>query len=154
MPADTDRQILIDCEHLKLLSIGYKISSGISALFSVMGLFYASFGVLMGEVITHTPKSAIASNKPPPAFIGWIFVGFGLAWFVVMVAVAAVKWYTGTCLEHRKSRTFCMVFAAIICLGFPYGTILAVFTFIVLGRESVARTFEAAPSGVEPTIAH
>jgi len=40
-----------------------------------------------------------------------------------------------------------MVIAAIGCLEFPYGTALGVFSFIVLGRDSVIQLFNpSAPA--------
>jgi len=45
MPEELDRQALIDTEHLKLLSLGYMIAGGVSALFSLIGLFYAFMGL-------------------------------------------------------------------------------------------------------------
>src|SRR5579864_515766 len=45
-------------------------------------------------------------------------------------------------IKQRRSRTFYLVLAAISCLEMPYGTVLGVFTFIVLGRDSIARQFE------------
>ncbi len=62
-----------------------------------------------------------------------------------MITMAALKFYTAVCLKQRKSRTFCLVVAAISCLEVPYGTILGVFTFLVLERPSVARLFGANP---------
>jgi len=50
---------------------------------------------------------------------------------------------TGYCLMKRRARTFCMVMAGISCIAIPLGTILGVFTLIVLGRESVRRAFAA-----------
>jgi hypothetical protein len=37
-----------------------------------------------------------------------------------------------------------MVIAAIGCLEIPYGTLLGVFSFLVLGRDSVARLFTSS----------
>ncbi len=46
-------------------------------------------------------------------------------------------------LARRKYYTFCFVMAAVECLFMPFGTVLAVFTLVVLLRESVKRMFEA-----------
>jgi hypothetical protein len=50
---------------------------------------------------------------------------------------------TGRFLAHRKYYMFCIVMAAVECLFMPFGTVLAVFTLVVLLRESVKRMFEA-----------
>jgi hypothetical protein len=48
---------------------------------------------------------------------------------------------SGLFLRARRHRTFSMVVAAINCLHIPIGTALGVFTFIVLGRESVRKLY-------------
>jgi len=40
-------------------------------------------------------------------------------------------------LRDRRHRTFSMAIAALDCLHIPFGTILGILTFIVLGRDSV-----------------
>lgn len=69
------------------------------------------------------------------ALLGWIFA--------VLVAVAGRK------LAKRRGRTFCMVIAALCCLMVPFGTILGVFTLVVLSRPSVQALF-AAPQRMQP----
>jgi hypothetical protein len=136
---DAFRQPIVDAEHLKLLCLGYWISAGISGLFSLFGLMYVFMGALFGS-IARMPRAQ--NGQPPPAFFIWFFVGFGLAFFLVLIALAILKFKTAEAIKQRRSRTFCLVLAAISCLEVPYGTILGVFTFIVLGRESVIRLFQ------------
>lgn len=146
MPEEYTRQSVIDEEHLKLLSLGYMISAAITGFFALFGLMYVFLGVMIASFVSHKPELTTNGNQPPPAFFGWIFGGIGLAFFVVGIALAALKLRTALCLKSRKSRTFCLVMAGISCLGVPYGTALGVFTFIVLGRDSVLRLFR-------PTVA-
>jgi hypothetical protein len=63
--------------------------------------------------------------------------------FLLMLGAALTKFFAGRYIKQRKSRTFCIVVAALGCLEFPYGMVLGVFTFIVLGRQSVAKQFIA-----------
>jgi hypothetical protein len=147
MPDEIRRQSIVDDEHLKLLSLGYIISGASVAFFSLFALMYVVFGAVIGASIA---RQAAADTKPGdqiPAFLGWLIGGIGLAFFLILAAIAAAKFWTAVCLKKRKSRTFCMVVAAISCLEFPYGTALGVLTFIVLGRESVTRLFEFAAAG-------
>ena len=48
---------------------------------------------------------------------------------------------TGLNLQRRKGHTFCQVVAGLTCLSIPLGTILGVFTFIVLNRPEVKVMF-------------
>jgi hypothetical protein len=150
MSDEINRQSIIDEEHLKLLSLGYMISAGTTAFFSLFGLMYVVMGSVMGFMFSHMPANANRANQPPPAFIGWIFGAIGLAFMIGFGAIALLKLRAGFCLKRRTSRTFCMVVAAISCLEVPYGTALGVLTFIVLGRETVSRLFEAAAAAPLP----
>jgi hypothetical protein len=141
MIEDAARQTLIDDEHLKLLSIFYMVSAGLTALFSFFGLLYAAMGGFIGYAITHAPQVQTGPGGPPPEFLGWIFAAFGCAIFVFGMTMAVLKFYVARSLKRRTSRTFCLVIAAFSCLEFPYGTALGVFTFIVLGRPTVMEKF-------------
>jgi hypothetical protein len=149
MSEDTLRQAIIDEEHLKLLSLGYMVSGGFAALFSLFGLLYLVVGVIMGLAISQAPSAAGKAGEAPPAFLGWIFGAIGLVIFLLMIGIALAKFWVALSIRRRKSRTFCMVIAGISCLEFPYGTLLGVLSFIVLGRSSVARLFAPpAPGGL------
>ena len=132
------RQDALDAEHLRLLVLGFRISAGISAFFSLFGLLYVGLGVAMATFLPRLPQG---HGAPPPAFVGWIMGAFGGVFFVLFLAMGALKLWTARCLDRRRSRTFCQVVAVLCCLGVPYGTILGVFTLIVLGRSSVANLF-------------
>ena len=141
MTDTVSRQSVIDEEHLALLSIGYMISGGFNALFSLFGLFY----VLIGILVATFPAASNSTPKPGqmPAAFGLIFAGIGLFFMAVLVTFAILKFRAASCLKQRKSRTFCMVVAGFTCLEFPYGTALGVWTFMTLGRESVVRLFDS-----------
>lgn len=141
MPEDIDREMTIDNEHLKLVSLGYMISAGFAAFFSVFGLFYLVMGIAMSVGLSRMHTNP--GNQPPPAFVGWIFGGMGLVFFVFAAGMAVLRFIAARCVKRRKSRTFCIVIAALSCLEFPYGTTIGVLSLIVLSRESVRRQFEA-----------
>jgi hypothetical protein len=149
MPEEIDRQSIIDEEHLRLLSLAYMISAGFAAFFSCIGLMYVLIGIVMSVTFSHVPASA-KTGQPPPAFMGWIFAGIGLVILLIGVGVAIARFWAARCVKQRKSRTYCIVIAALGCLEFPYGTALGVLSLIVLGRESVAKQFTANPQRPAP----
>jgi hypothetical protein len=151
MPQEIDRQSIIDQEHLKLLSLGYMISAGMAAFFSLFGLFYLVIGIVMSIAFANAPTST-SGHEPPPDFIGWIIAGIGLLIFLFAMGVALLRFLAGRYIKQRQSRTFCMVIGALGCLEFPYGTALGVLTFIVLGRPSVVKLFAPKPpnAGIPP----
>jgi hypothetical protein len=50
---------------------------------------------------------------------------------------------SGRKLGKQTGRTFSLVVAGINCAVFPFGTVLGVFTIIVLMRDSVRKLYEA-----------
>jgi uncharacterized membrane protein YhaH (DUF805 family) len=138
MPEEDIRQSIIDEEHLKLLSLGYMVSAGVTAFFSFFALIYVFIGIMMTKAF---PQASANASAQPPAFIGLVFACIGLAIFLCMIAMAAAKFRVARCIKRRRSRIFCMVVAGISCLEIPYGTFLGILTFVVLERASVARLF-------------
>lgn len=140
------RQQIKDEEHLKLLSLGYMVSAGMTAFFSLFGLMYVFMGTIFTSFLSYFPQ-AKNNPEPPPDFIGWIFTGFGLAIFVFGVTIALLKWRASRCLKERHSITFCQVIAGLTCLSVPYGTLLGVLTFVVLARPSIVALFHQKTNG-------
>jgi hypothetical protein len=145
-PIDPAQQAVLDDEHLRLLTIGFYVSAAVTAFFSLIGLFYAAMGFFIGTVASNSARNVAegsqgAENAAAPAFIGALFGIIGLVIFVVALAFAGAKVYAAVCLKRRRGRTFCLVVAAISCLEMPWGTLLGVFTIIVLERPTVSRQF-------------
>jgi hypothetical protein len=145
--SDDLRHIIIDEEHLRLLSIGYMVSAGLSALTSLLGLVYVFLGLMMDRMIGEIAGDAMKSGGLPPMFFSWLFSAIGIVLFVVLVVVAILQFRTARCLKEERSHTFCMVIAGLTCLNFPYGTLLGVFTFMVLGRPTVKALFARTAGG-------
>ncbi|MCC6440288.1 MAG: hypothetical protein IT476_06650 [Rhodanobacteraceae bacterium] len=137
------RQDIVDTEHLRLLAFGYVFSAIMSALMSLLGLLYAGIGFVMSHFFAEAALNATNPDKIPPEALGTIVSVFGGVFFVVLMALALLKFYAASCIRRRKSRLFCQIIAGISCLAIPYGTLLGVLTFIVLGRANVVRWFDA-----------
>jgi hypothetical protein len=73
--------------------------------------------------------------------MGWFFILFSVAWILLGVTYASFMAIAGRCLARRRNRAFCFVMAGISCAFFPLGTVLGVFTLIVLSRDSVQSMF-------------
>mgnify|MGYP000166472252 CR=1 FL=1 len=56
----------------------------------------------------------------------------------------------GRFLARRTHYLYCLIMAGVECLFMPLGTVLGVFTIIVLDRDSVRQTF-AATAAQRPT---
>ena len=127
-----------DLQHLKLLSIFHYVVGGIIALFSCFPIIH----IIMGIVFIISPESLAPPGEPsPPSWFGWIFVVMGSTIILIGWTLAALVLAAGRFLGNQTHYTFCLVMAAIECACMPFGTVLGVFTIIVLMRESVKELF-------------
>jgi len=125
-----------DEQHLNLLEIFHYIVGGLTALFATFPLFHLALGVAM-------VSGAFAGKDAPPAVLGWVLIAFAAIFMLCGWILAVCLIVAGRMLGKRKNRTFCLVIAALACLIQPFGTILGVFTIVVLMRDSVKALFEA-----------
>jgi hypothetical protein len=135
---EIDRQGILDGEHLRLLRIGYFIQGGTTVFICLFGLLYVFMGIFAFSSFANTPRSY---GAPPPQFVGYIFAGIGGFFTLAGATLATLKFLTARALGRRRSRTLCIVTAALSCVFVPYGTALGVSTFVVLGRPSVRTLF-------------
>jgi hypothetical protein len=139
---DTVQQ-LQDREHLRLLSIGHYVYAGITAVFSLFPLFHVGFGLLMA--LSPAFARPPSGSGPPPQIFGLLFIVIGGAIILVGETFALLNYLAGRFVKQRRSRTFILVIDALNCLNVPLGTVLGVFTFVVLSRPSVRAQFERGP---------
>ena len=85
-------------------------------------------------------------KEQPPAAIGLVFVIFASIIILFGWTFAALLAFAGRSLSQRKRYTFCLVMAGVACLWIPFGTLLGVFTIIVLIRPSVKAMFAEGPA--------
>ncbi len=121
-----------DEQYLRLLSIFHYVVGGLVACFACIPLIHFCIGIAM---LTGTIDDA-------PAFIGLMFVIMSIVAITVGWVFAVCLIIAGKNLAHRKRYMFCLVMAAISCMFMPFGTVLGVFTIIVLMRPAVKELFE------------
>jgi hypothetical protein len=140
-----------DEEHLRLLSIFHYVVAAILGLIACFPIIHFVIGI----VIILAPEKLQGGDGPPPELIGWFFAIFAGLFIVMGWTSAALVFAAGRCLAKRTNYMFCLVVAGLECLWAPFGTVLGVFTIIVLMRDSVKQLFAAnrfpnisdAPSG-------
>lgn len=142
-------QNILDDEHLRLLSYGYVFSGVMTGLFSLLGLLYAGMGLVMSRVVSTVAQNGEHADQVPPEVVFNMFILFGFVFFLAAITLAGLKLWTARCIKQRRSRMLCMVVAGVCCLGIPYGTVLGVCTFLVLGRQGVVSRFDQGDSGHE-----
>ena len=119
-----------DLEHLKLLSIFHYVAAGMMALVACIPFlhFFMGLGLATG---------AFGDADPETRPIGFVIMLFAFLFIFAGWALAALTAFAGRSLAQRRRYTFCLVMGGIECLFMPVGTVLGVFTIIVLVRDSV-----------------
>jgi hypothetical protein len=134
-----------DAEHLKLLSIFQYVMAGMIAVAGCFPIIHVALGVMMvsGKGFAPPPPgTTVTFSGPGPQEMGWFFIAVGGAIILMAQTFAVLAFLAGRWLSARKKPTFCMVVAGIECLAVPFGTVLGVFTILVLQRPTVRALFE------------
>ena len=125
-----------DLEHLSLLSVFHYVVAGVSALLFCFPLFHLLFGIAMV-----TGWGDFSEGEPAMLFAGWFMIAFAVIFITLGWGYAACLALAGSYLKQRTRYTFCLVMAGLSCLFAPLGTVLGVFTLLVLLRPSVKELF-------------
>lgn len=129
------RQRVVDEEHLRLLSLFHYVSGGMTLAFSLM---FAAMICFMSAMFSMMPAQAQQHGGPSPAMVFpffFVFAGIG-------VLLGVLDIIAGRCISVRRARVFTLVMAIPGVIFIPYGTLLSVFTLLVLDRDSVKRLYE------------
>lgn len=129
-----------DEEHLKLLSIFHYVAGGIAGFVACIPFIHLIIGIV---VLTVGFEEASGDEEFPALLFGLMFTlipGFIIlcGWALAICLIVA-----GRKLAKRTNYMFCLVIACIGCIFMPFGTVLGVFTIIVLMRPSVKELFAA-----------
>jgi|SRR5580693_532382 hypothetical protein len=126
-----------DLEHLRLLSIFHYVLAGMVALFSLFPVFHLVLGIAM--LTGRLPNQQ--GDHTAEVIAGSLFVAFAASWMVCGFTIAVCLALAGRFLAQRRRYLFCLVMAGVSCMFAPVGTLLGVFTFLVLLRPSVKELF-------------
>src|ERR1051325_11136411 len=129
----------VDADHLRLLSVFHFVGAGLAVLgilfifahYAMFQAFFANPGMWQNQ-----------KQSPPPAEFLAIFKWFYVVFAIWCFASGILNVMSGFFIRSRKHRTFSLIVSAINCLHMPLGTALAVFTIIVLVRDSVREQYE------------
>lgn len=130
-----------DDEHLRLLSIFHYVVAGITALCACFPLIHLVVGLFM--VFAPEEMSRPEQSSALDRVVGVVFTLFAAVFIILGWALAIANAYAARCLTRREKHTFCLIVSGVNCMNTPIGTILGVFTIIVLARPSVKEMFDA-----------
>ncbi|MDB6025781.1 MAG: hypothetical protein JWM68_2004 [Verrucomicrobiales bacterium] len=128
-----DTQQRKDKDQIKLLAVFHFVGAGL-ALLGIGFLFLHH--MFLSKIMANPGIWKGQANGPPKEFFEmfiWFYVLMGV-WFVVSSILNVIS---GLFLLNKQHRMFSLVVAGINCLHMPLGTILGVFTLIILMRDSV-----------------
>ncbi len=128
-----------DDEHIKLLSTFHYILGGMGCFFSCFPLIHVGMGLFF---IFGGDQFFENGGNAPPDFFGWIFVIMGLLFFLFGQALSISIIISGRFMSRRQKYMFSFVVACISCTLVPFGTILGIFTIIILSRNSVKTQYD------------
>ena len=120
-------------KQLRLLSIFHYIVGGIMALFWCFPLIH--FGI--GFVMTFFPDKFGSNGHMPPPLFGCIFMFIGGGLFLTGQALAWCAIAAGRFIAQRRRYQFIFVVACCECTFMPFGTVLGVFTIVLLSKDHV-----------------
>jgi hypothetical protein len=137
----SERQRIIDGEHIKLLSIFHFVVAGLA--FCGVGFLLLHY-LVMSRVFANPEIWKSQTHGPPlPKDFFKYFVWFYIFMGAILVSAGTLNLLSGYFLRQRRHRTFSMVVGGLNCLQIPFGTVLGVFTLMVLLRNSVRETYAA-----------
>jgi len=131
-----------DEEHLKLLSIFHYVAGGITGFVACIPIIHLIMGIVMLAVGL---TEASADERLPVFIFGFMFILIPVLFILCGWTLAVCLIISGRNLARKRRYTFCFVIACISCLLMPYGTVLGVFTIIVLMRPTVKELFGVSP---------
>ena len=118
-------------------SVFHYVVAGLAFLFSLFPVIHLILGITLVAGVFGDGQ-----GEQPPEFVVWIFIGIALFAILMGLSFATSVLMAGRFLAQRRHYTFCLVVAALSCMFMPFGTVLGVFTIIVLVRDPVKRLFE------------
>lgn len=143
-----------DLEHLSALSIGHYILAGVALLGGIPTLILGvagaklidevgtDFSMAMGEITGQAGADALGTSPETMAQdLNTLIITMIVSGLVLALVSAIHLALVGFKIRQRSWWTFCYLTGWGECIMFPFGTILGIFTIIVLGRPSVKRLF-------------
>ncbi len=131
-----------DREHLRLLSIFHYVVAGFAGLFACIPLIHLTIGLafLSGRF------PGADGPDPNGRLVGGVMVAIASVILLFGWTLVALLVLAGRSLARHRRYTFCLVMAAISCAFMPFGTVLGVFTLLVLLKPSVKELFGVGPA--------
>ncbi|MFD0894328.1 hypothetical protein KBB96_06685 [Luteolibacter ambystomatis] len=154
-PMPPSPQMMRDAEHLRMLAIFHYVMAGLSVFGMLLGGLYVAIPLILPKAFAKMPPASGSTSAPPgfPKEVMWILTLEGLVIGIISLVAVIGFYLCGRYLSARRNRTFCFVISGLACMCAPFGTVLGIFTILVLSRPTVAALFARETEGlaVPPT---
>ncbi len=139
-----------DRQYLQLITIFHYVVAGLTALFGCVPIFHLGVGLslLFGGFLSGVAAEGAAEAVMMTIF-GLMFTLLPLLLIISFWGLALATAVSGYFIQNRRRRLFSIGTAAVNCVFFPIGTVLGVFTIIVLVRPSVVGLYEGKTAVVK-----
>lgn len=121
-----------DKKHLKRLS-------QLQILYGILNLFISYYFYQTIFVLVDGYRKDLEETNPEVQVA--LLIGFGLILFLIGIAILFCIILAGQSLASYENYTLCLVVAIAECLMIPFGTMIGVYTIIILKRDSVKKLF-------------
>lgn len=131
-----------DEEQLRLLGIFHFVYAGFLVLALLFLLLHGSLMVFVFSSVPNAPPGQTTPNGPPPQFLLGFFGVFYGCFGMLIICKMIANILSGRFLRAHRKRVFSLVVAGINCMFVPFGTLLGVFTIVLLTRDTVREGFK------------
>jgi len=144
-----ERQQVVDREHLRLLALFHYVSAGVTLAFASMlivmvGIMSIAFATMPGNPAAPCTDRSLNPSCPPGAAqppLGFILAFFGF-FALIAITFGVLEIISGRCMAKQKRRVLSLIVAIPGLLFIPYGTMLSIFTLLVLERPSIKALYQ------------
>jgi hypothetical protein len=136
---DTEQQkrLIIDQEHLRLLALLHYIAGGLTIAFSSLFIVHTLFFAFLASHPQWIADHRLHQVAIQP-FALMRMLAFVMGSVVVLgIAFGVAQILSGRFIARRRYRGISLGVAILNLLLIPYGTLLGVFTLVVLARDNV-----------------
>lgn len=123
-------------KYLEILSIAHYVVGALAFLFGCFPILHLVFGFAF-----LTDGLGSRGNSAAPAMIGCAFISMALLFIATAWTYGYFMIVAGKSLVARERHMLCLVMAGVSCMFAPIGTVLGIFTLIVLLDEQVKAEF-------------
>ena len=105
---------------------------------------FATFPTSSTYLTTSAGGTSSQSAQPMDVFDNFMNIYLALYALAGLLALilGALCFVSARKMSQRRGQTFSLLIAGLNCLSFPMGTLLGVFTFIILLRPSITATYQ------------